>query len=216
MFMCYILNWTSQTNVNQEGIAEDEAPILVERGIVYFFSRPRVNVNDPQGVDDLQRTYFVLRPVPQDVKLKDSLEKDHGNCRLFALPKKAFPRHHSERPMAFIEKGNATVSDLKKDFLGGAEHMTKTRGVQHQQPVMPIAEGVYSITHIGRSTYLTYVLTIPEKIGEVQKDIGLKHKGSFLISVKNPERPGPQRARLPKSPEYPKESVDREMSTARY
>jgi hypothetical protein len=189
---------------------------LIERGIIYFFSRPRVNVEDPQGVDDLQRTYFVLRPVPQDVKLKDGLKKDHGNSRLFALPKKVFPRHHSDRLMAFVERGNATVTGLKKDFLPGAEYPTKTRGVQRQPPVIPIAEGVYSITHVGRSTYLTYILTIPEEVGEEQEDIGLQQKGSFLISVKNPQRPGPQQARLSKGPEYPNEFVSLGISEIHY
>jgi hypothetical protein len=135
---------------------------------------------------------------------------------LFALPKKVFPRHHSDRPLAFVEKGNATITDLKKDFLPGAEYPTKTRGVQHQPPVIHIAEGVYSITDIGRSTYLTYILTIPEEVGEEQEDIGLQEQGSFLISMKNHQRLGPQQARLLKGLEYLKEFVSLGISEIHY
>jgi hypothetical protein len=50
-----------------------------------------------------------------------------------------------------------------------------------------------------------YLLTLPEELGEVQKEMGLKEKGSFIINTKNPQFPGPASARLPKDPEYPKE-----------
>ena len=178
---------------------------LIERGIIYFFTRSRVNIENPHSVNDLQRTYFVLRPIPQDVKLDDGLKKDDGNNRLIALPKKVFPRHHRDKFMAFVEKGKATINDLKEGFFPGSEYTTKTRGVQHQPPIMPIAEGVYSITRKDGSSYLTYILNIPMNIDEVQYDLGLQPKGSFIVSVKNPERPGPPQARLPKGPELPKE-----------
>lgn len=49
------------------------------------------------------------------------------------------------------------------------------------------------------------MLTIPEQLGEVQKDVGLREKGSFVISIKNPEIKGPPYASLPRGPDYPKE-----------
>ena len=51
-------------------------------------------------------------------------------------------------------------------------------------------------------------LTIPNEIGEVQKDVGLAEKGSFVLSVKNPESSAPANAQLPQGAEYPKEIID--------
>lgn len=44
---------------------------------------------------------------------------------------------------------------------------------------------------------LVYMLTIPSELCEVQEELGLRSQGSFMVSVKNPERPGPASARLP-------------------
>jgi len=178
---------------------------LIESGVIYIFIRARVGVDEPKGIQDTQRTHFVLRPIKQETSIKDAVEKDEGNCRLFALPKKVFPRNHSERPMAFVQKSQVSIKELKETFFPGTEYETKTLGTRHTHPVTPIAEGVYSITKLDRSSYLTYILTIPEKIDEVQEQIGLQPKGSFLISVKNPESSTPARARLPEKPNYPKE-----------
>lgn len=73
-------------------------------------------------------------------------------------------------------------------------------------PVTPIAEGVYAITRTeDRTTHLVYSTTIPSDLGEIQKDLGIKDQGSFIISVKNPERSGPASAQLPQKPDFSKE-----------
>lgn len=178
---------------------------IVEKGIVYFFMRGRVDVEDPESTSDLQRAYFVLRPLPKGAKLTDGPLSDSKHNRLIALPKKTLPKSHSDRFMAFVEKGNTTIQELKENFFQGYTYETKTRGTQSVPPATPIGEGVYAITETERSSHLVYMLTIPSEPGEVQRDIGIRSKGSFIMSVKNPERPGPAFARLPKGPEYPKE-----------
>lgn len=52
------------------------------------------------------------------------------------------------------------------------------------------------------------MLTIPQELGEVQKDVGLAEKGSFVISAKNPESSSPANASLPQGPEYPKDIME--------
>lgn len=42
---------------------------ILEKGIVYFFTRNRVGIEDSESVGDLARTYFVLRPLPIGTKL---------------------------------------------------------------------------------------------------------------------------------------------------
>jgi hypothetical protein len=197
-------NHKSQPTKAQSPPKKQSDTRLVESGLVYFPIRSRVNIEEPEGVNDIQRTYFVLRPVASNVKIEDELKKDGNNCRLLALPKKVFPKSPKDRFMALVERAKVSISTLKTEFFHGYDYETKTRGTQHQQPVTPIAEGVYSITESGGSTYLSYVLTIPYEIDQAQYDLGLQDRGAFIVSVKNPMKPGPVGTNLPKGPEYSK------------
>jgi hypothetical protein len=89
---------------------------ILEKGLVYFFTRNRVGIDDADSVGDLQRTFFVLRPLPTGAKLGDGAIPDLKNNRLFALPKKTFPKSHNDRFMAFVEKSNSSIQDLKDNF----------------------------------------------------------------------------------------------------
>lgn len=182
---------------------------ILEKGVIYFFTRNRVSVDEAESVGDLQRTFFVLRPLPTGAKLGDGAVQDLKNNRLFALPKKVFPKSHSDRFMAFVEKANTTVQDLKDNFFQGTEYNTQTQGTRQTDPVTPVAEGVYLITRTeDATTHLVYSTTIPSEIGEVQEDLGIKDQGSFIISVKNPERSGPASASLPQKPNFSKEIIE--------
>lgn len=89
---------------------------ILEKGLIYFFTRNRVGIDDADSVGDLQRTFFVLRPLPTGAKLGEGAIPDLKNNRLFALPKKTFPKSHNDRFMAFVEKANTTIQDLKDNF----------------------------------------------------------------------------------------------------
>ncbi|CAI6334635.1 unnamed protein product [Periconia digitata] len=182
---------------------------ILEKGLVYFFTRNRVNVEEADSVDDLQRTFFVLRPLPPGTKLGEGTLPDLENNRLLALPKKVFPKSQNDRFMAFVEKAPTTIQDLKENFFGGSEYETKTSGSRRVDPVTPVAEGVYAITRTeDTSTHLAYSITIPSVMGEVQEDLGLRSQGSFIISLKNPKRPGPANTNLPQRPEFPEEFIE--------
>ncbi|KAG9790873.1 hypothetical protein KCU88_g1222, partial [Aureobasidium melanogenum] len=202
----------SETNgdaVIAEGRDDNDVPSsILEKGIIYFFFRARVNVDDPQDVNDIARTYIVMRPLPLDAKLGDGPIGDEGNCRLLALPKKVLPQSGRDRFMAFVEKAKTGFKELKESFMAGSEHETKTSGKSHVPPATPLAEGVYAITSTGRESHLAYIITIPSELGEVQKELGLHERGSFIMSVKNPTQPQPSNTNLPKDPEYPKEILD--------
>jgi hypothetical protein len=177
---------------------------ILEKGIIYFFFRGRVNVDEPQGVGDIARSYIVLRPVDKDAKLGRGPIGDAGNSRLCAIPKKTLPQSGRDRWIAFVEKAGTSFDTLKETFLTSSDYATKTSGTSHRPAATPVGEGVYAITSTGRESHLAYMLTIPEKLGEVQREIGLKEKGSFIISTRNPEYPAPKTAQLPGAPEYPK------------
>jgi hypothetical protein len=139
---------TSNGNaVEEHSGREDKVPSsILEKGVIYFFTRPRVGIEEPESVGDLSRTYFVLRPLPHGAKLGEGSLPDEKVSRLFALPKKTLPKSHSDRFMAFVEKAKTSVSELKDSFLKGETYETKTSGTRTTEPVHPVGEGVYAIT----------------------------------------------------------------------
>lgn len=183
---------------------KDAPASILEKGIIYFFIRGRVDVDKPEEVDDIARSYIILRPIGHDAKLSKPPLADAGNTRILVLPKKVLPSSGRDRFLAFIDKTGASYDEIKGQFLAGGDYETKTKGTRHTPAATPVGEGVYAITTTGRESHLAYILTIPQELGEVQKDLGLKEQGSFIISTKNPEYPAPASARLPKAPEYPK------------
>ncbi|KAK2063133.1 hypothetical protein LY76DRAFT_535488 [Colletotrichum caudatum] len=180
---------------------------VLEKGIIYFFFRGRVNTESTEEVDDIARSYIILRPVGIDSKLGDGPIGDAGNTRLLALPKKVLPESGKDRFMVFVEKSGASFKELKEQFLSGADNQTKS-GTSHSPPATPAGEGVYMITTTGRETHLAYMLTLPSDLGEVQQELGIKEKGSFILSTKNPYKSGPAYASLPDKPDFPDEIKD--------
>lgn len=196
---------TKDDNVIKPGEEPDVPSSILEKGIVYFFFRGRVGIDQPGEVDDIARTYILLRPIDTDAKLGEGAIPDAGNTRLLALPKKVLPLSGKDRFMVFVEKSGAHYDEIKKDFLTGSDYMTKTAGPRHTPAATPLGEGVYAITSTGRESHLAYIITLPEELGDVQKDLGLQDKGSFILSTKNPKYSGPANAQLPEGPDFPKE-----------
>lgn len=124
---------TEEISKNNDSVIEDEkreAEIpssIMEKGIIYFFFRSRVGIEDPQGIEDVARSYIVLRPVPIGAKIGDGPLQDDGNARLIALPKKMLPKSKQDRFLMFVEKPNALIKDLRDQF-SGSEYATKTTG----------------------------------------------------------------------------------------
>lgn len=180
---------------------------ILEKGIIYFFIRGRVDVEMPKEVNDIARSFIILRPIAHDAKLSAGPLRDAGNTRILILPKKVLPSSGRERFLLFVERSRASYDEIKDQFLAGEEYETKAKGTRHTPAATPIGEGVYAITTTGRESHLAYILTIPQKLGEVQNALNVKEQGSFIISTKNPKYPAPASARLPKGPEYPKKYV---------
>lgn len=178
---------------------------ILEKGIVYFFFRGRVGIDHPERVSDIARSYMVLRPIPNDAKLGEGPIGDAGNSRLIAIPKKVLPQSGKDRWIAFVEKTNASFAALKDDFLAANDYVTKTAGVRHSPAATPIGEGIYAITTTGRESHLAYMLTLPDKLGEVQTEIGLKEKGSWILSTRNPQYEAPANTALPEGPDFSQE-----------
>lgn len=203
---------TDSHAVEEDKTREEAQPSnILEKGVIYFFTRGRVGTTDPDSVQDLQRSFFVMRPLPAGGKITDGAVQELQNLRLLALPKKVWPKSGKDRFMSFVEKAGTTMAELKESFMQGSEYSTKTTGTNHTPNVTLVGEGVYAMTRTGGgqgTTHLAYMLTVPSSPGEVQEDIGIKDKGSFVISLKNPESSGPANAQLPQGPDYPSEFIE--------
>ncbi|CAG7918457.1 unnamed protein product [Penicillium olsonii] len=178
---------------------------ILEKGFIYFFFRPRVNVEDPHSIGDVARSFFVLRPTALGAEFDSNqgpVDKD-AQCRLMMLPKKKFPTSGKERDMGFVEKAGQSMQALQENFIAGQTYQTATMGERHTEEARPYAEGVYAITHTPRASHLAYILTIPSELGSLQEDFGLRERGSWLIQSKNPKFPGPPIGQLPQNPEFP-------------
>ena len=142
---------------------------MLENGSLYFFFRGRVGIDDPKDVNEIARSYMIMRPLPHGAKLGEGTVGDEGNCRILALPKKVLPTSGKDRFMVFVEKAKTSFQDLKENFLSSSDYTTQTVGVRHTPAVTPVGEGVYAITTTGRESHLAYILTIPSELSEVQK-----------------------------------------------
>jgi hypothetical protein len=86
--------------------------------------------------------------------------------------------------------------------------VTPESRTSHTPAATPFAEGIYAITSTGRHSHLAYHITAPA-LGEVQQDLGLREKGSFVVAVRNPTVPGPPNVSVRKSADYPPEIMQR-------
>ncbi|KAI1260902.1 hypothetical protein F5Y18DRAFT_403583 [Xylariaceae sp. FL1019] len=188
---------------------------ILEKGLVYFFFRGRVGIDEPSEVNDIQRSFMLLRPLDKEAKLGEGTIGDAGNTRLIAVPKKVFPRSGKDRWIAFVEKSGVSFKELKDEFLSSTDYETKTAGTRHNPAATPAAEGVYAITTTGRESHLAYMITLPSNLGEVQKELGLREKGSFTLSTRNPKYDAPRGTALPQGAEYPQE-VQEEFRALRW
>lgn len=158
---------------------------IVEQGNIYFAYRPRVRGEDeadePEGLDEVQNLYMVLKPAG-------------GRFRLINIGRKRLPEIEGhERNWGFVEmveeSGKAIEQELRRDT-----YQTKTRGERVEPAVRPAGEGVYALVRRGRDMHLAWALELPQRPGEVQKAFNLPPEASLVVEVRNPEKGGGPRS----------------------
>ena len=182
---------------------------VIERGLFYFFARPRVNVTDPSSVADLARSYLVLRPLAADAAPDAAggaaTQASQERFRVLAVPKKVLPANPSDRFMLFVDAARLSAEDVKRQVLKGSTYDTQSSGTRHAPAARPVGAGVYALVHAGATTHFAYVTTQPSEGGALQDDVHLREKGSFVLSLKNPTVKGPANAQLPQGAAFPEE-----------
>lgn len=182
--------------------SEQKMPIL-EKGTIYFFFKPKVDLEKIDSAVDAQRSYIIMKPLPTGAKLGKDADLRDSPTRFIELPKKQLPSP-GDKFMAFVASPDSAPSDFK-DRLGGAQYSTATAGERVQPAARPMGEGVYCLVSIQNATHLVYMLTLPKEPGEVQKEFGIDgNQGSFVLSTKNPQSKSGSN-QLPANADFPED-----------
>ncbi|GJE86190.1 hypothetical protein PsYK624_022700 [Phanerochaete sordida] len=148
----------------------------IERGHIYFFYRPKVELEEVHSVDDVQRFHILLVPRPPEFASGGGGSADAGEgemslvqegadavpagattderkkrFRLIVVGKKQLPdpEHAKGRKGTFWATIVTVGEDLKQlqEGLGEKEYETKTKGTRHQGPARLAARGAYAIVN---------------------------------------------------------------------
>jgi hypothetical protein len=158
---------------------------VLERGNIYFVYRPKVEQTSAAGLEDVQRFFLIVSPFGK------------ARYRLLVIGRKRLPAitADQERNWAFVQKVAGEPEDIE-DELDQMTYSTATRGERHLAPARPAGEGVYAIARHDDHTHLAFALELPERPGDVQKELNIPREGSYIITVKNPDAGAPPGAGL--------------------
>ncbi|KAK9456454.1 hypothetical protein V1511DRAFT_282781 [Dipodascopsis uninucleata] len=179
---------------------------IIEEGSIYFFFRPKVDVDSAKSLTDIQRTYIVLSPFKLATSHKGDNTDNSSDCRLLLVPKKTLPGA-GERFLSIVSKTGVNKKEIK-EFLDQETYDTKTRGERHVGAARPVCQGVYVLVSDGKTNRLSYAITSPSETTEVENDIGIEPEGRYIVNVRNPEFPPPSTMSPLKDPKYSKEIME--------
>ncbi|WP_142850179.1 hypothetical protein [Telmatospirillum sp. J64-1] len=162
---------------------KDEDTEILEDGSIYFIYRPKKGAEEVEDLSDVQRFFVVLSP------------RGKKRLRRLVLGRKKMARIDAhQRHWGFVDQVAQSGTTVERDLQGksGAE-----AGGRPEEPARPAGEGHYLILRHGNHTHLAYSLQLPSEPGEAQKELHIEPEGSYVLSVKNPQKPSPKEAGLP-------------------
>ncbi len=175
---------TTTTTANIKGV--------VEQGRLFFFYRPKVEMEEASSLDEVQRFYMIFAPQ----------EGSGRKPRLAIIGKKRLPKVSAhERFFGFIDSVGDSLEALTAK-LGPKTYKTKTRGTRHVAAARAVGEATYAIVNRGGSgaakTDLVLKVLVPQQPGEVQEDFAIPQEGLYGFSIKNPSNePGSAQGEAP-------------------
>jgi len=125
---------------------EQRAVRVLEEGSIELLSRPRVEQQNPESINDVQRLLMVLTP------------GNRSPLRVIAIGRK----QTQDRFWGFVDLVLHDRRDLEA-ALGAHVYSTRTRGVGHLPAARVFARGEYRFESTDGDTYLRYVLQETEE-----------------------------------------------------
>jgi hypothetical protein len=135
---------------------------VLERGTLTLLFRPRINRDQIESIDDVQRLLMLLEP------------DGRGHVRLIAIGRKRLPRPaRHERFWGFVDlvRSRRDVATA----LGPQTYLTKSHGRRHLAAAEVAAVGSYAVAKHDGHTHLAF--DVPNV------DIG----GNYIVTVMNPD-----------------------------
>jgi hypothetical protein len=151
---------------------------VLEEGEIGLFYRPRVETEHVRSLADVQRLLIVLAPHGRDTH------------RLLSIGRKRLPdpaERGRERFWGVVGRVGAAADAIVPE-LEARDYPTRTLGWRHQPEARLAGEGTYRLLRHGTHTHLTYALTGPHELGEMQEDLRIQPEASYVLTVKNPAR----------------------------
>jgi hypothetical protein len=158
---------------------------VLEEGEIGLFYRPRVETEHVRSLSDVQRLLIVLAPRHRDTH------------RLLSIGRKRLPdpsERGRERFWGVVGRVGAASEAIAPE-LEAHDYPTRTRGWRHQPEARLAGEGTYRLLRHGSHTHLTYALTGPQELGQMQEDLRIQPEASYVLTVKNPARRADPEAR---------------------
>lgn len=81
-------NVQESVEIDDERKAEEEKGPTSQKGLIYFFFRPKIDHEKIDQAVDAQRSYIILRPLPEGAVLEDKTKVDDLKLHILELPKK--------------------------------------------------------------------------------------------------------------------------------
>ena len=187
----------SKNNNNNNNNNNSNEPAILEQGDIYFFYRPKKDVKEVKGIEDVRRFFMVTGP--------ESRQQQQQFYRLFVIGKKSLPE---------IRKSDARASERYWARVGGIfqdqKELTKelfSDEFRKGDVARPAGLGKYVIVRHQNHAELAYILETPGEPGEAQKELGIEKEASYIISVINPRKPAassvPDGGKYPSAEELP-------------
>ena len=146
---------------------------ILQKGIIYFLYRPKIQTTHVESLQDVQRLYLILKPVDDSKYIK------------IISAKKQLPYEQDTPHFAVVDLVTSDKNELNKN-IGEEVYYTNTRGKRVQAKVRILGEGKYLIVLHKKHTHLVYQLVEPQVLKKPQKSVKITTEGSLIITVKNP------------------------------
>jgi hypothetical protein len=153
---------------------------ILEQGHIYFLFRPRVEMDRPERLEDIQKLYMVLHP------------RGQRRYRFILIGRKKLPDPSMpgrEKYWGFVEHVVSTPREFPREELAERYYQTSTRGLRWQPGARAAGEGVYALVDHDTHAHLAYVLDPATIEGRVHEAMNIRPEASYVISVKNPDSP---------------------------
>jgi hypothetical protein len=155
-------------------LREAAATERLEQGSITFLYRPRVEEQDPEELEDVQRLLLLLSPAGSAFE------------RLIAVGRKRLPRSaRRDRFWGFVDLV-LTPYDMHA-ALGAQVYGTKTRGLRHLPAARPFAEGTYEVETHGPHSHFRWHVEHFDRDDPVAAEIPLEHDADYILTIANPD-----------------------------